>query len=121
MKVTPVIAHRDVVRLMRAGDWRAADEACQRLTAQYPQFADGWFAASHIAMALRSGATALDAIDRAMSVEPANLKYLMQRAQCLLVLHRPREALAVADAAERRNPTDPAIWGAIWAPTHLCE
>jgi tetratricopeptide (TPR) repeat protein len=98
---------------MRTGDWRAAELACQRLTTQYPRFADGWFAASHIAMALRSNAMALDAIDRAMRIEPANLNYVLHRAQCLLVLHRPREALAEADAAERRNPVEPAIWGAI--------
>jgi len=106
-------AHREVLRLMRAGDWRAADSACQRLTAQYPKFAAGWFAASHIAMALRSAALALEAIDRAMDVEPENIQFLVQRAQCLLALNRRSEALDVADAVERRAPTDPATWSAI--------
>src|SRR5271170_6054941 len=98
---------------MQAGDWRAAEVACRRLTEQYPQFADGWFAASHIAMALRSAANALDAIDRAMSMGPANLKYSVHRAQCLLALNRRSDALDMADAVERRGPTDPETWGAL--------
>jgi tetratricopeptide (TPR) repeat protein len=111
--VPAAIAHRDVVRLMQAGNWRAADVACQRLNAQYPRFADGWFAASHIATALRSGITALDAIDRAMSLEPANLKYVMHRAQCLLALNRWQDALNMTDAVERCGPTDPTIWDTV--------
>jgi tetratricopeptide (TPR) repeat protein len=98
---------------MQAGDWRAADSACRRLTAQYPKFAAGWFAASHIATALRSAALALDAIDRAMGVEPDNIQFMMHRAQCLLALNRRSEALGVTDAVERRVPADPAIWSAI--------
>jgi len=106
-------AHQAVLRLMQAGDWRAADSACRRLMTQFPQFAVGWLSASRIAMALGSAANALDAIDRAMSLEPANVNFMMQRAQCLLALNRPKEASEMADAAERCAPTDPAIWGAV--------
>jgi len=105
--------HRDVLRLMQAGDWPAADSACRRLTDRFPGFAAGWFAASHIAMALRSAAAALETIDRAVRLEPVNLKYLTHRAQCLLALNRRQEAAAAVAEVERRAPSDPSIWGAI--------
>jgi hypothetical protein len=98
---------------MRAHAWRGAEEACRRLTAHYPNFAAGWFAASHIAMMRRSPETALDAIDRALGLEPLNIKFLTHRAQCLLALNRLRDALNTAEAVERNAPTDPAVWGAI--------
>jgi predicted Zn-dependent protease len=98
---------------MQAGDWRTAAGTCQRLTAQYPNFAPGWFAASHIAMALRSPANALADIDRALGVEPLNIKFLTHRAQCLLALNRRQDALNMTDTVERCAPTNPAIWDAI--------
>ena len=70
-------------------------------------------AGDHIATVLRSAATALDAIDRALAKEPANIQFLMRRAQCLLALHQRRDALEAADAVERCNPTDPVIWDAV--------
>jgi tetratricopeptide (TPR) repeat protein len=106
-------AHRSVLRLMKAGDWRTADMACRSLTDQYPNFAAGWFAASHIAAALRAPADALEAIDRALRLEPLNVKFLTHRAQCLLGLDRRQEALDVANAIESCAPIDPAIWDAI--------
>src|SRR5271166_892922 len=113
VKVLPETAHRDVLRLMNAGDWRTADAACRCLTAQHPSFAAGWVAASQIGTALRAPAAALEAIDRAISVEPANVKYLMRRAQCQLALNQRRAALDTADAVERCDTNDPVVWDAI--------
>jgi tetratricopeptide (TPR) repeat protein len=107
------VALREVLRLMQAHDWRGADQACRRLTAQFPEFPAGWFAASHIATALRSPAAALEAIETAVRAKPADIKYLMRRAQCLLALNRRRDALEVADAVERLGASDPAAWDAL--------
>jgi tetratricopeptide (TPR) repeat protein len=106
-------AHRDVLRFMQAGDWHAAEAACRDLSAQYPDFAAGWFAASQIATALRSPSNALDAIDRAVGIEPGNAEYRMHRARCLLALGRGPDALSAADAAVRCVPTNPKIWDAV--------
>jgi tetratricopeptide (TPR) repeat protein len=95
---------------MQARDWRAADAACRRLNAQHPTFAAGWLSASHIAMALSSGAKALEAIDLAVGMEPTNPTILMHRARCLLALHQRIDALAAANAAEQYAGTDPNIW-----------
>ncbi|MGO8976140.1 MAG: tetratricopeptide repeat-containing sulfotransferase family protein [Steroidobacteraceae bacterium] len=113
MKEPAEAAHRDVLRLMQAGDWRAADAACRRITERYPSFAAGWYSASRIGTALGSPATALEAIDRALSVEPANASYLVLRARCQLALNHRRAALDTADAAARCDSNDPAVWDAI--------
>jgi len=116
-----VNAHREVLRLMHAGDWRAADAACARLTARYPKFADGWFTASRIAMALGAALRALNSVDRALGEEPANVKFIVHRAQCLLASERRADALAAADIAARASPTDPAVWDAIGAVRTLAN
>jgi tetratricopeptide (TPR) repeat protein len=74
-----VIAHREVLRLMRAKDWRGA----------------------------------LDAIDRAVTLDPNNAALLLQRARCLLALRSRLEALDAADAVERCSPADPNMLDAV--------
>jgi tetratricopeptide (TPR) repeat protein len=65
-------AYREVARLMQARDWRAAAAACQRLTAQYPNFAGGWIAAGQIALALGRRQDARDAADAAEGCAPSD-------------------------------------------------
>jgi tetratricopeptide (TPR) repeat protein len=112
-KESAAIAHREVLRLMQARDWRGADAACRHLNAKFPQFAGAWFAASHIAMAQGAAAPALDAIDKAVALEPENPTFRLHRATCLMALHRRREALDAADAAQRCAPADPTILDAV--------
>jgi tetratricopeptide (TPR) repeat protein len=104
---------REVSGWMRAGDFNRAHSACVRLNARAPQFADGWLAASHIAMAMKHPAEALAAIDRAAAVEPANIRYIIQRAQCLLALGRRVDALDAARTAADGAGRDPAAWDAV--------
>ncbi len=61
MTDSPASVHREVLRLMQARDWRAADGICRRLTAAHPTFMAGWIAASQIAMVLQRRQEALDA------------------------------------------------------------
>jgi tetratricopeptide (TPR) repeat protein len=104
---------REVSRLMRAGDWAGARSACLQLNVRAPQLADGWLAASHIAMALKDPEGALAAIDRAAAIEPLNVRYFIQRAQCLLALGRRAAALDAARAATAVAGKDPAAWDAV--------
>jgi tetratricopeptide (TPR) repeat protein len=105
--------YQEVQRLMQARDWAAAETACKYLNSQYPEFAAGWLAASQIAGAIGSSGLALDAIDRALTLDPHNPTFLIRRARCLLAAGRRLDALDVADAAGRRAPMDPKIWDAI--------
>ncbi|MGA2187747.1 MAG: sulfotransferase [Steroidobacteraceae bacterium] len=106
-------AHREVLRLMQARDWRGADAACRRVNAAFPRFAPAWFAASHIAMAQGAGAAALDAIDAAVALEPGNAAFRLQRGTCLLALQRRGEALEAAEAALACAPADPGVLDAV--------
>ena len=107
------IAHLEVMRLMREGDWLRADQACGSLTAFFPQFAAGWFAASRIALARAAGAAALETIDRALQLDSANPEFLLHRARCLLTTGRRQEALATADRAARSAPANPDTWDSV--------
>jgi tetratricopeptide (TPR) repeat protein len=106
-------ALREVSRLMRAGDWSGARSACAQLNARAPQFADGWFAASRIAMALKDPEGALAAIDRAVASGPANARFRIQRAQCLLALGRRADALEAARGAALLAGKDALAWDAV--------
>jgi len=98
---------------MRAGDWRAADQTCRLVNAQYPDFAAGWQAASHIAMRLGSAATALGCIEHALAIEPENPGLMIQRGQCLLAAGRLAEAHAAAGAAQRLAAGNAALLDAV--------
>jgi len=105
--------HREVLRLMKAQDWRAARAASERLTIRHPQFADGWLAASRIALALKDPLAALRAVDRALQIAPTNPFYHLHRAQCFLGLSQRADALNAAQAADRLAGADPSLWNAI--------
>jgi tetratricopeptide (TPR) repeat protein len=64
-------------------------------------------------MRIRDWHRALDAIDTAATLEPANPRILMLRAQCFLAVGRRREALTAVEAAEGCAPADVALWNAI--------
>jgi Tfp pilus assembly protein PilF len=113
MDISPAAEHREVLRLMKAQDWPRARAACERLTALHPGFAEGWFAAGRIALALKDSPSALRAFDRALQIAPANPFYHLNRAQCLLAQGERAEALQAAKAAECLAGNDPGLWDAI--------
>ncbi len=104
---------REISRLIRAGDFAAARGACLILNARAPQLADGWLAACHVALGLKQPAEALAAIDRAVAIDRANVRYCLQRAQCLLGLGRRADALDAARAAADAAGKDAAAWDAV--------
>jgi tetratricopeptide (TPR) repeat protein len=106
-------AHREVLRLMRIGDWRAAEAACQAMNARYPDHAAGWQCASHIAVRLNRPADALGYIDRALSIEPGNAGLLIHRGQCLVAAGKLADARQAAADAQRVAGGDGLLLDAI--------
>lgn len=105
--------HQEVLRLMQAGEWPAAEQASSRLNAQFPEFAPGWYAASRIALMLGNAGDALARIERAVSMDPNNAHAHIQRAHCLLALRRRPDACAAAAVAQRHAAADPVLLDAI--------
>ena len=98
---------------MQQGDWPEAAAACQRLIGAHPTFAPGLLAASQISARLGHPVAALDCIDRALRLEAANPRFLIQRAQCLAAAGRWPEAFAAAAAADSQAASDPAVLDAV--------
>jgi thioredoxin-like negative regulator of GroEL len=70
---------------LRKKDLSQAVRNSNLLTQESPDFAPGWYAASHVAQLTRQPESALTAIDRALDIEPANIEWLVSRAGCLLM------------------------------------
>ena len=64
-------------------------------------------------MQARDWRAALEAIDRAVELEPGNPSFRIHRAQCLLAIGRRAEALDAAQAAERWARDNAPIWDSI--------
>ncbi len=107
------LLQRKVGRLMRERIWSAAALACSRLNREHPRYATGWHSASLVALALERAVDALHCIERALTLEPRNARYLLQRAHCLLALGRLMEARSTATAAHRVAPADAPLLDAI--------
>jgi len=70
---------------LRNKDLNQAVRNSNLLTRDFPEFAPGWYAASHVAQLIRQSESALTAIDRALDLEPTNVEWLLQRASCLMM------------------------------------
>lgn len=90
------VLERSVIQLAQQGKLREAALAAQQLTGDFPHYAGGWHTASHLALQLKNPKAALQAIDKALSLAPGNIQWLIQRAQCLTQLGRAAEARSIA-------------------------
>jgi len=68
--------------------------ACERLNAEFPNYAPGWHTASQLALKLGNAQMALDAIGEARRMDPEPIAWALQEAQCLLKLGRIDEVQA---------------------------
>jgi tetratricopeptide (TPR) repeat protein len=64
-------------------------------------------------MQARDWRAALEAIDRALALQPGDPSLRIHRAQCLLAIGRRAEALEAAQAAERCAPDNAFVWDSI--------
>lgn len=74
-----------VWQCVRKKDIRQAVNISNLLSRDFPDFAPGWHAASHVAQLIRQPRTALLAIERALKLEPGNIDWQLHRVGCLLM------------------------------------
>ena len=89
--------------LLEKGETRRAVATCQQLNQQFPDYADGWHSTSQLAQRLNNPGMALQAISRAVALEPENNGLLLQQANCLMRLGRMREARPLATALAQKK------------------
>ena len=94
---------------MQARDWRAADAACRRLLAGHPDHAEGWLAASRIALALGRRCDAIDAAESAERRAPTNPLVADAVGTLLSSAGEQGRALTAYERAVTLAPRDPRI------------
>ena len=70
---------------------------CKQLNREHPDFASGWHTASQLAMKLKNAPLALTAIERALSIEPKNTEWLLQKGSCLVRLQQMEELKSLVE------------------------
>jgi len=87
-------------------DIRQAVNASNQLNKNFPEFAPGWHATSHVAQLIKQPKSALVAIDKALKLEPGNVDWQLHRASCLLMSgdnQRAMEYVTALIAASRQS------------------
>lgn len=82
---------------LKANRARDAVDLCASLNREFPAFAPGWHTASHVAIRIGRPQTAVEAIDRALQLEPDKPAWLLQKASCLIRLNQFDDAAKLAD------------------------
>lgn len=98
---------------LEKGDTRQAIGACERLNREFPNYASGWHTASQLALKLGNPAMALDAIREALRMEPEQVLWVLQEAQCLWRQGRTDEVRARVDALNDAELTTPYEYAAL--------
>ncbi len=102
-----------VWELIRHKDIQHAVNACQLMNQQYPEHANGWYASSFLALQLGGHDHALKSIDRALSLQPGNQRWLLQKAACLQAAGLKQEAIILLRETASNDYSDRTIWAEI--------
>lgn len=87
---------RQVWQFMQHGKIREAAEACQQLNSDSPDFAPGWYTASHLALAMGQPQAAVGAINRALQSQPDKLEWTLQHIETLIAVGDVPQAKFIA-------------------------
>lgn len=88
-----------------SGDTRTAVSTCEQLNRLYPEYASGWHTASRLALQLNNPPVALQAIDRALTIEPGTTASLLQKGLCLARMRRIDELQSLVATLASRELT----------------
>ena len=86
-----------VWQLMKAGRLDEAAAACDQLNQAFPDYAAGWNTSSRVAIGLNEPVIALQAVQRALLLEPGKPEFLLQQMASLAVYGDLDAAIVIAD------------------------
>ena len=92
------VLESQVWKLLEQGRAKDAVARCEQLNQRFPAYAPGWYTTSQLAQRLKNPTVALKAINRAMALQPDQPEFLLQQANCLMMLGRPEDARPIAAA-----------------------
>ena len=87
-----------VWRCIKGNDLQHAVRACEQLNQQYPDYAEGWYSGSVIALKAGNATVALTYIARALAIIPENASWRLHEARCLMAAGKMIDAKRRVDA-----------------------
>jgi tetratricopeptide (TPR) repeat protein len=98
---------------MGRGDFIGATAAAAACRAAWPSSRAGWLLGSIAALCDDKADSALELIEECLAVDPGNVQFLLQQAECLMALGRRTDALAAAAAGGASPRADAAAFDAV--------
>ena len=86
-----------------------AQAACQQLNKQFPKLPEGWVSSAQLLLSLGREASALDAIDKALTLAPNSSHNHLMRAKVLLRLGKLKDAMLTAARAGTLGDEDASL------------
>lgn len=83
-----------------------AQQACQNINQDFPLSADGWYATSFLAFQLKQLSTAINTIDKAITLQPHNLQWQFQKVMTLLSMSDKDQAIKLAKNLKNQSLND---------------
>ena len=84
-----------IYRLMEKRDFQSAGLLCEKVTAQHPDFAEGWVAAAEFFLRVSAPQRALELAQRAIALEPDNTHWMILHARSLMECGKTGDTLAL--------------------------
>lgn len=90
-----------VLAAVGQGKIKQAILTCKQLNRTFPDFASGWYTASQLAARIGNARSALQAIEKALEIQPENPRWLLQRAVCLMRMGDTRTARPIVEKLDK--------------------
>jgi len=78
--------------LMEKRDFQTAGPLCEIVTSRFPDFAEGWVAATEFFLRVTRPQRALELVGRAVELEPENIHWMLLHARCMMECGKVEEA-----------------------------
>lgn len=93
--------------LMEERDFQQAGQLCEIVTSRFPEFAEGWVAATEFFLRVTRPRRALELIQRVVGLNPGNLHWKILQARCLLECGKVAEAQTLIEKIAANRSLSP--------------